>query len=612
MRTLFTTLLLTFFLFATSASGEDTDSAEPESPSFQVTVTADRLEEPVTDKTDAVTVITSEEIEQHQWHHVNDVLEQVPGLILLQSGSPGKVTSVFLRGAGSSQVLVLVDGVQVNSPYFGGINFEDLTTDNVERIEVIKGPQSPLYGSESIGGIIHIITRRGEGSPKVNASFEGGSFNTFREKAGISGSQNNLNYAFTFSRQDSDGILDNDEFNENSFSGRAGYTWDNATSLDFTTQVYDSEAGLPFDFVSLPALLQNQDTSTVLFGTHFTHSTGNLFNLNASFSIADRDYHYENPENTFAPEQDNTSRSYEFNVQNDFQVNDINVISAGYEYETDDIEASDSNGPSLNQTIRNHGIFLQEKLETQHVILTAGFRYDHFNSFGDTVNPRVGIAYRFTPNTKVRASYGRGFRAPSAGDLAFPFYGNPDLRPEKSESWEVGVDHFFNSRTSINASWFHNDYEDLITFDPQTLIAGNIASAMSQGLELAASFQYGAWNLGGGYTYLDTEDKSTGLQLFRRPKHSGNFRIAYQTNKWGGSFSMYSYSERLESDFRVFPSQNVFNPGFIQSDVAVHYQIIPAMRVRARVENIFDEDYEPVLGFPAPGRGAYAGIEASF
>ncbi|HSE42408.1 MAG TPA: TonB-dependent receptor, partial [Acidobacteriota bacterium] len=394
--------------------------------------------------------------------------------------------------------------------------------------------------------------------------------------------------------------------------GRAGYSWNNATSLDFTTQIYDSEAGLPFDFIFLPALLQNQDTSTVLFGTHFTHSSGNLLNLNTSFSVADRDYHYENPENAFAAIQDNNSRSYEFNVQNDFQVNEINVISAGYEYETDDIEASDSNGPSLNQTIRNHGLFLQEKLETQHVILTAGFRYDHFNSFGDTVNPRIGIAYRLNPDTKLRASYGRGFRAPSAGDLAFPFYGNPDLKPEKSESWEVGIDHYLNSRTSITASWFHNDYEDLITFDPQTLIAGNVAAARSQGLELGTSFQYGVWNFGGGYTYLDTEDKSTGLELFRRPKHSGNLRIAYQTNKWGGSFSMYGYSERLEADFRVFPPQNVFNPGFAQSDVAIHYQIVPALRIKARIENIFDKDYEPVLGFPAPGRGMYAGIEASF
>ena len=610
MRTLLT--ILVTLLFASVLSADETETTEPESPEYQITVTGDRLEEPITDKTDAITVITREEIEQQQWHHLNDALEQVPGLILLQSGSPGKVTSVFLRGAGSSQVLVLVDGIQVNNPYFGGINFEELTTDNIERIEVIKGPQSPLYGSESIGGVIQIITRRGSGSPTVNASFEGGSFDTFREKVGVSGSQNNLDYALAFSRQDSDGILENDEFNENSFSARAGYHWNNETVLDFTTRIHDSEAGLPFDFIFLPALLQNQDTSLRLFGTNFTHRNGNLLNLLASFSVADRDYHFEDPENTFAPIQDNSSRSYEFTLQNNFQLNEENTITAGYEYETDDVEASDSNGPSLDETIENHGLFIQEKLETSHVILTAGVRYDHYNSFGDTVNPRLGVAYRFTEETKARASYGTGFRAPSAGDLAFPFYGNPDLEPEKSQSWEVGVDHYLTSRTFISASWFHNDYEDLITFDPQTLIAGNVAEAMTQGLELSGSFRHGPWNFTGGYTYLDTEDETTGLELFRRPKHSGNFRLAYQTENWGASFATYGYGERLEADFRVFPSQNVFNPGFSQSDLAVHYQIVRAIRIKARVENLFDKDYEAVLGFPAPGRGAYAGIEASF
>ena len=258
---------LTLLLTASAMADEPETQEEDTSNSYQITVTADRLEEPVTDKTDAITVITREEIETQQWHYVNDALRQVPGLVLAQSGSPGKVTSVFLRGAGSAQVLVLMDGVPLNSPYFGGINFEDLTTDNIERIEVIKGPQSPLYGSDSIGGVIQIFTRRGSGPAKIHAGFEGGSFQTFREKAGISGGQNNVNYSLEFSRQDSDGILDNDEFNETVFSGRAGYNWNNGNSIDFTGQIFDSEAGLAvrFYFSSSTFTKSRHRNETVLY-----------------------------------------------------------------------------------------------------------------------------------------------------------------------------------------------------------------------------------------------------------------------------------------------------------------------------------------------------------
>src|SRR4030095_561126 len=154
-----------------------------------------------------------------------DAIRTVPGINVVQSGSPGKTTSVFLRGAGSAQVLVLIDGVPVNNPYFGSVNFEDLSTDNVERIEILKGPQSPLYGSDSIGGVIQIFTRKGKGDAAFHTGFEGGSFQTYREKVGLTGQQGKLDYSVGFSRQDTEGQFDNDEFGENVFSASTGYLW---------------------------------------------------------------------------------------------------------------------------------------------------------------------------------------------------------------------------------------------------------------------------------------------------------------------------------------------------------------------------------------------------
>ncbi|MGH9857047.1 MAG: TonB-dependent receptor, partial [Acidobacteriota bacterium] len=228
--------LLWLLLFTTFASAQD-EEEEQEPIDYQLTITGDRLEEPVSEKSDSISVITRDEIEAHQWNYVLDAVRMIPGVSVVQSGSPGKTTSIFLRGAGSSQVLVLLDGVPINNPYFGSVNFEDLTTDNVERIEVLKGPQSPLYGSDSIGGVIQIITRKGQG--EIHTAFEGGSFQTFREKVSMRGGRDAFDYSLSFSRQDSEGQFVNDEFGENIFSARAGYRWSDNTRLDFTTSVFD-------------------------------------------------------------------------------------------------------------------------------------------------------------------------------------------------------------------------------------------------------------------------------------------------------------------------------------------------------------------------------------
>jgi vitamin B12 transporter len=612
MRKLFHTLSLLFLSVAGFTYAQEADQVEQPAPAYEINVTADRLEEPADKKTDSVTTITREEIEERQWHYLNDVLRQIPGIALAQSGSPGKATSVFLRGSNSSHVLVLIDGIQINNPYFGGVNFEEITTDNIERIEVIKGPQSPLYGSDSIGGVIQIITRKGSEDPSVQASFEAGSFNTYREKAAIHGNEQDFDYSLTFSRQDSEGILENDEFNENVFSARAGYDWSDHTGIDVTGRLYDSKAGIPFDAFFNPVLLQNQDSDLRLIGTNFHHLSGNLINLKASLSLANRDYHFEDPENAFQSILDTISDSWLFSLQNDFQIGSMNTLTAGYEFENQAVDAADQNGSFLDTTIRNHGIFIQDKLDTGRFILTAGFRYDHFNSFGDTVTPRVSAAFKATPGLKIRGSYGRGFRAPSAGDLAFPFYGNPDLKPEKSSSWEIGADRTLGSHATLSAVWFHNDYEDLISFDPQTLIAGNVAEAMSQGLEVSVETRFGNWRLGAAYTYLDTEDQTTGLRLFRRPEHSGNANVTYESRKWGASLSLLSIGDRLESDFSVFPSVNVLNPGFAKIDLAGSYQIHQYLRLKARFENVLDKEYQEVLGYPAPGAGFFAGLEARF
>ena len=585
---------------------------------YQLTVTGDRLEEPANDKSDSIAVITEEQIRENQWNYVLDAIRTIPGVDVVQSGSPGKVTSVFLRGAGSAQVLVLIDGVPVNNPYFGGVNFEDLTTDNVERIEVLKGPQSPLYGSDSIGGVIQIFTRKGKGETAFRTGFEGGSFQTFREKAGLTGQQGKADYSVAFSRQDSQGQFDNDEFSENIFSARSGYRWSEHTELTFTGNVFDSTTGVPFHTVFDPVTfqptlqaspLQQQESNLGVLSAGMKHESGPYLNLSTQFAYTRRTFSFVDPGSFFA-DSTNDSDIYQLTFQNDFQIQDNNTLTAGYEYEHQKIDAQDNlNGVYPLKSVDDNAVFLQNKFENSQWILTAGFRFDHYNTFGDTFNPRISAAYRFTQSSKVRGSYGEGFRAPSAGDLGLPFYGNPDLKPEKSRSWEVGFDQNWANHVTFSASWFHNDYDDLITFDPNTFIAGNVAKAKAQGLEISGSCYRQGWEFGGGYTYLDTEDKTTGLPLPRRPKHSASFQVGYRTNQWGAKLNLTAVGERFENDFLTSPSQNVFNPGYGKLDVAVHYQILPSLRLKGRIENLLDKKYEEVLHYPALSRGFYGGIE---
>ncbi|MCI0417515.1 TonB-dependent receptor plug domain-containing protein, partial [bacterium] len=287
MRRLFIFSLLYTFLTLSSVcfAQDEQQPADPDQEiEYEISVTADRLEEPVKEKTDSVTIITREDIEQQQWRYVVDALREVPGLTVVRSGSPGKTTSLFLRGGNSEQVLVLIDGVQINDPFFGGVAIEEVTTDNVERIEIVRGPQSPLYGSDAMSGTINIISRKGEVGTQASASFEGGSFETFREKAGILGSSGRASYSLAYSRQDSQGQFENDEFRQNNFSGNTNFAFSDTTELSVNARVHDSHTGIPFSFADVVSPLRNQDTQLTVIGTSLRHSEGEFVNLKTHFS----------------------------------------------------------------------------------------------------------------------------------------------------------------------------------------------------------------------------------------------------------------------------------------------------------------------------------------
>lgn len=349
-----------------------------------------------------------------------------------------------------------------------------------------------------------------------------------------------------------------------------------------------------------------------VIGSSLQHSSGDYLNMKGRFSFTHLDFLFEDPEDTFSALTKHISRTFQAGLQNDFQISGVDTLTIGYEFEQQGIDASDVAGPipDLNNFDTNiNAMYAQNKWESKQWIFTTGFRFDHHSTFGSTVNPRISVAYRPSSEWKIRGGFGTGFRAPTAGDLAFPFYGNPNLDPEKSKSWEFGVDHYWTEHAIFSASYFRNDYEDLITFDPNTFIAGNVAKAKSQGLELSQSADYGNWHWVASYTFLDTEDEIEKHQLFRRPRHSGSARIAYERSSWGASLRVLGVGQRLEADFSTFPTQNVFNPGFVKVDLAGHYRLNSWLKIHGRIENILDDEYNEALLFPAPGIAAYGGVE---
>ncbi|MGH9856258.1 MAG: TonB-dependent receptor plug domain-containing protein, partial [Acidobacteriota bacterium] len=331
----------------------------------------------------------------HQWRFVSEALRDVPGIAIVQSGSRGKTTSAFVRGSDSAQVLVLIDWIPVNDPYFGGVALEELTTDNVERIEVVRGPQSPLYGSESMGGVINIITRNGDPGVHPEARFEGGSFQTFRESAGLSGAAQKFDYSLTIARQDSEGQFDNDEHHESTLSGKGTYRFNAPTELSFVTRVHDSQIGIPFNSSFEPAPDRNQETSSALLGMNLSHSGGEYWNPTVRASFTRIDFLFEDPEDFF-PLSRHDSGILQATIQNDFRFGKSSTLSAGMELENRSINASDHNGEivDLNDFEDDiYSFFAQNKYQSNRWIVTGGFRVDHHTSFGDAFNPRISAAF---------------------------------------------------------------------------------------------------------------------------------------------------------------------------------------------------------------------------
>jgi len=610
----------------------------------EIVVTANRSETALDEIGSSISVLTREEIEQSKKAFVLDLLRSVPSLDVVRSGGPGGQTYVGIRGAKSEHTLVLLDGVRMNDPSAPGssFNFANLNTDNVERIEVLRGPQSTLYGSDALGGVINIITRRGKGKPSGFVSAEGGSFSTAREKAVVSGGTDVLRYSLGLSREDTGGISsagkqygnhETDGYHATSVSTRLGVTPSRIFDVDCIVRYLDTKS----DMDNGGGSGQDDPNFIVRSKQVFVRGQGRLSlfddlweqKLGISFSNLDREYRNDT-DASHPSDLEHSSyhgESLAFDWQHILHLHKTNTLTLGVDTREEkahsDYYSESSYGPYSSvfpkESDRITGYYLQDRISLWNAwFTTLGVRLDDHSRFGTEATYRFTSSYLVRQtDTRIKGSYGTGFKAPSLYQLYEPTYGNQALNPEKSDGWDIGVEQaLFDGHAELDATWFSNNFEDLIEFDTSASKYKNTARAQSYGVELSAMVRpMDDLTLRAGYTRTKTRDKSTGLELLRRPENKFSFDAHYHFLEKGNANLEIAYTGKRQDSFfdpLTYASTRVELGGYLLVNLAASYDVTRWLQLFARVDNLLDREYEEVKGYGAPGIGGYGGVKVTF
>lgn len=583
----------------------------------EVVVTAARIQESIEETTSDVIVIRDDEIKKMNVQFIPDVLRKVPDLNLVQNGGPGKAAAVLLRGGSSAHTLIMIDGVKVNSTTTGSFDFSGINVDDIERIEIVKGPQSTIYGSEAMVGVINIITKKGEGKPKVDVSVESGSFGTYKPSVTVSGGNKQLDYRLTGTYFYTDGIsvakqgTEKDGYKNASFSGKFGLRSSEKFELEFTGKYYYDRSELD-DFNSFAGQAVD-NLNYVQHGHHYMLSgKGKLYLSNVweqilTMSTASDSLKFRDPEITFNNADISTSIDT-IDWQHNLYISDLYALTAGAEYRKEKGE----NKGQFDRTIENKALYLNNKLKLlkEDLVFNAGLRYDDHETFGNKTTYRVGVVYNIKPaELRIKGSYGTGFRSPNFNELFWPADpiwgggGNPNLKPEKTNSWEAGIEKgFLNEKVMLSATYFDQKYDDLISGWPPV----NIAKAEIKGIEVDATLKVtGNINIKAGYTYLDTEDKATGQNLPLRPNDKLNLSAEFSTKDMSVIANYTFVSERYDSSVR----RNLSSYSLV--NLSSNYAIKKWLTIFARINNLFDADYEEAGSYGTPGFSVYGGMKVS-
>jgi vitamin B12 transporter len=576
--------------------------------SEEIVVTATSVPEEEREVGSAITVITREELEKHEAVVVSDVLRSVPGLDLTQYGTPGSLTSLFTRGTNSTQTLVLIDGVRMNSPYFSGYDWSGLTTENIDRIEIARGPYSALYGSDAIGGVVQIFTRPGAEGLSGRATGEFGNQGAGQGSAFASFGQGPLSAAASYRYVAFDGDRPNSDWRQRNASASVQTRLGEGSHVGVEWGLLDGEVGNP-GYVGLDSTARGfMHEGRLSVPATFALSDTNQLDVNLAGVRTEPAYR----DTAGGFESQTDARTYQASVSDTAKLGP-HTLTAFASWQRWQVSDESNFGVNLDdERTTLWGIGAQDTASFGAFTITAGLRYDHYTTYGEAWSPRGTISW-LSPDSlwKIRASGGTGFRAPSIGELYYPFSGNPDLLPERSVSAEAGVERYFrDGRAEVSVFW--NDLKDLIVYDFAAFQNFNIGHARTWGVELGwqqTLIPELAVYL--TYMYLKTEDLETGEPLIRRPENGASIGVSWSPiSAVSISPRLLYVGERADSD----PSTGdpVEDPSYLRLDFVARWQATPILAPYLRMINATNHAYEEAAGYPAAGRLVAGGLDVKF
>jgi vitamin B12 transporter len=594
-------------------------SSEAEAES--VVVSATRFDIPLDQSPASASVITSQDIQQKQIQRVSDALRDPPGLSVVQTGTAGQLTSVFIRGLRSEHTQVLLDGIPINQGLQGAFNFADITTDDIDRIEVVRGPQSTIYGPRALAGVIQIFTKQGTGTPGVMLAAEGGSYDTFCEWGQSDGKIDGFDYSVGASRLDTDNARPNNNYRNTAAIADVGWSPNAQLRIGSLFTYSVSDTGNP-NTIFDPRPIDHFLTERWLIGPHIDWKPTEWWDHKFIFSY-DHERQINDPnEDGFVGATRALFERTQIDYQNNLRPTSWLTLTSGFYYS--EVNAGEERpfvlfGPTfISDLTEEVAGFVQTTLTPiKNLIFVAGGRFDHFNQFGGVWTYRFAGSYKIEKtNTVLHSSVGTGFSPPSSQDKIFG--NNFGLKPERDLGWDIGIrQELWSGRVSSGLTYFHNDLSNLIGFNGlfQTL---NLGAAETQGLEAELRAQpIPDLVFSASYTYLDAEKTSSkdisqlqGARLPRRPRNEVYVSASYLWSKRLRTVVEAKFVNAREELNFGGPNFDIEDYSFV--NIAAEYQVNPHLSLFGRVDNLANEHYSEVFGFPALGRAAYGGVKVRF